>query len=473
MRTPFTPTFRGSTTLFGDSANFNYVSYGPYGYFGGGVYGNYLTNGEGTTDENGQVVIPLPADLLTEADAGSRRVNVEATVSDLAEFPVTSKTSVVFHGADTYVGIRPADYSVPVGQEAAVDLITVDWDGEPVPDQTVAVTFYQREWESERTTQDGQYYTEWTPVDTEIAHDSVTTDDQGKASASFMPEAGGAYIAVATVTDAGGRSLTSSTGIYVMDENYTGWRSAPREYTMELIPDQQSYQVGDTARILVQSPFPNPVTAWLAIERGNLVDQKLVQVSSSDVLEIPITADMAPNVYLSLAAVKPVEPDNEERPFADIRFGITELQVDPDRLALNLTITPKKQSMNREKRPFSIFKSQIIAAHPPRQNSRWRSSIWRYSPSKTTMPPTSSTTSTRRKRSTAKPVPVCSFPAKVWILKSRLISLVGVAAAAARIASLPWANCRVMKTKRAKISPIRRTGKPKSSLMLLATPPLR
>lgn len=353
----FYPDIPGQHYAFGDSANFNYVSYGPYGYFGGGVYGNYLTNGEGTTDENGQVVIPLPADLLTEADAGSRRVNVEATVSDLAEFPVTSKTSVVFHGADTYVGIRPADYSVSVGQEAAVDLITVDWDGEPVPDQTVAVTFYQREWESERTTQDGQYYTEWTPVDTEIAHDSVTTDDQGKASASFMPEAGGAYIAVATVTDAGGRSLTSSTGIYVMDENYTGWRSAPREYTMELIPDQQSYQVGDTARILVQSPFPNPVTAWLAIERGNLVDQKLVQVSSSDVLEIPITADMAPNVYLSLAAVKPVEPDNEERPFADIRFGITELQVDPDRLALNLTITP--QETEYEPGETAVFDIQV------------------------------------------------------------------------------------------------------------------
>lgn len=336
------PDIPGPRYAFGDSANYNYVSYGPYDYPGGGVYGNYLTSDEATTDGNGQVVIPLPANLLNDADAGSRRVNVEATVSDLAEFPVTSKTSVVFHGADTYVGVRPADYSVPVGQEAAVELITVDWDGEPVSDQTVAVTFYQREWESDRSIQEGQYYTEWTPVDTEIATDSVTTDDQGKASASFLPEEGGAYIAVATVTDSGGRSLMSSTGIYAMDENYTGWRSAPREYSMELVPDQQNYQVGDTARILVQSPFPNPVTAWLAIERGNLIDQKLVQVSSSDVLEVPITADMAPNVYLSLAAVKPVEPDNEERPFADIRFGITELQVDPEQLLLNLDITPQE-----------------------------------------------------------------------------------------------------------------------------------
>ena len=353
----FYPDIPGPSFSFGDSAGFNYESYSPYGLGGGGVYGNYLIGGEGTTDADGEFVITLPADLLKDADEGSRRVNVEASVSDLSDFPVTSKTSVIFHGAETYVGIRPADYSVPAGQEAAVELVTVDWEGKPVPNQTVAVTFYRRDWESEREVGFGNYYTTWIPVDTEISAETITTDAQGKATASFTAEEGGSYIAVATVTDAGGRSLTSSTGIYAMDANYTGWRSAPREYTMELIPDQQNYKVGDTARIVVQSPFAEPVTAWLAIERGNLVDQKLVQVSSSDILEIPITAAMAPNVYVSLAAVKPVEPDNEERPFADIRFGITELQVDPEQLALTLDITP--QETNYEPGETAVFDIQV------------------------------------------------------------------------------------------------------------------
>ena len=351
------PDIPGPRYAFGDSASFNYESYGPYGYGGSGVYGNYLVSGDGTTDANGQVVIPLPADLLQDADDGSRRVTVEAYVSDLSDFPVTSKSSVVFHGADIYVGIRPAEYSVAVGQEATVELITVDWDGKPVANQSVDVTFYLRDWESERDVEFGQYYTAWTPVDTEVANTSVTTDAQGKATASFTTDEGGSYIAVATVTDGSGRSQMSSTGVYAMDANYTGWRSAPREYTMELIPDQQNYKVGDTARILVQSPFAQPVTAWLAIERGNLVDQKLVQVSSSNILEIPITPDMAPNVYVSLAAVKPVEPENEERPFADIRFGITEIQVDPEQLALTLSITP--QDLNYEPGETAVFDIQV------------------------------------------------------------------------------------------------------------------
>jgi len=352
------PDIPGPYYAFSDSGGFNYESYGPYSFGGGGgAFGNYLSNGEGSTDANGQVVIPLPADLLNDADEGSRCVRVEVSVSDLAEFPVTTNTSVIFHGADTYVGVRPADYSVPAGQEATVELITVDWDGEPVPNKTVSVTFYRRDWESARDVEFGQYYTVWTPVDTEVANTSVTTDDQGKATASFIPDEGGSYIAVATTTDGGGRGMMSSTGLYAMDANYTGWRSAPREYTMELIPDQRDYKVGDTARIVVQSPFAQPVTAWFTIERGNLVDQKLVQVSSSDILDIPITPDMAPNVYVSLAAVKPVEPENEERPFADIRFGITELQVDPEQLALNLEITP--QDNTYEPRETAVFDIQV------------------------------------------------------------------------------------------------------------------
>jgi alpha-2-macroglobulin len=351
------PDIPGPWYSFGDSGGFYYEARGPYYFGGGGPLGNYVSSGEGRTDGSGQVVITLPANLLQDVDDGSRKVLVEAFVSDLAEFPVSSRASVIFHGAETYVGIRPAEYSVPAGQEAVVELVTVDWDGEPAANQAVDVTFYRRDWEADRDNQWGSYYTLWTPVDTELASERVTTDARGQATASFTPEEGGSYLAVATVVDGGGRSLTSTTGLYALDPNYSGWRSAPREYSMELIPDQPSYRVGDTARILVQSPFAEPVTAWLAVERGNLVTQQVVRVSSSDVLEIPITPDFAPNVYISIAAVKPVEPENEERPFADIRFGLAELTVDTEQLALTLAITP--QETNYAPGETAVFDIQV------------------------------------------------------------------------------------------------------------------
>ena len=102
-------------------------------------------DGQGITDENGRLTITLPADLLKDVEDGSRRVNVEANVSDLANFPVAARTSVIFHAADTYVGIVPTYYVSIAGTATTVDLLTVDWDGQPQPNQDVEVIFYERQ----------------------------------------------------------------------------------------------------------------------------------------------------------------------------------------------------------------------------------------------------------------------------------------------------------------------------------------
>ncbi|MFQ5434779.1 MAG: Ig-like domain-containing protein, partial [Anaerolineae bacterium] len=134
---------------FGDRGGFHFVDAGPFGG-GFGEFGNYISNGEGRTDENGRLVITLPADLLKDAEAGSRSVRIEANVNDLSNFPVASRANVVFHAAETYVGVSPADAILRAGNEGQLDVKTVDWDGSPVGNLPVEVVFYRREWEPVR-----------------------------------------------------------------------------------------------------------------------------------------------------------------------------------------------------------------------------------------------------------------------------------------------------------------------------------
>lgn len=329
---------------FGDQGDFFYEDTGPFGGFGGGTFGNSLTGGDGLTDQNGQLTITLPAALLEEADEGGRKVTVEVTASDIANFPVTANASVDFHAADVYVGVAAQEYIATAGIETGVDLVTVDWDGEIVPNQDVEVVFYARDWEANRNADFGIYYTEWTPVDTEVGRESITTGEDGEASVSFTPEMGGTHLAVATVTDDGGRTQTSSTIIWAVDDAFAGWRTDPTQRTMELVPDKDSYAPGETAHVLVQSPFAEPVQAWLTIERGVVIEERVVVVEGSTVLDIPIPADYAPNVFVTVTAVKPANPDSTENQFADIRLGIAELVVPPDELRLDVTLTPQEES---------------------------------------------------------------------------------------------------------------------------------
>ncbi len=337
----YQPDVPGEPYSFTDQADFNYVDPGIFGGGGGGTFGQYLTNGNGKTDENGNLVITIPADILQDVEDGSRKITVEATVQDITNFPVTANADVIMHSAEGYVGVRPTDFMPAAGEEASVDLLTVDWAGDPLPNQEVEVVFYRREWERKRNSEFGIYFTEWEPIDEEVERVQVTTNDEGEAQATFIPENGGSYIAVATLTDSAGRQQTSSTYLWVIDENFAGWRTDPTQKSMDLVPDKDEYSVGETAQILVQSPFDEQVNAWLTIERGNLLEQRVITLDGgSAVIEVPITSDFAPNVFVSVVAIKPATGPADDNPYADIRLGVTELTVPPDQFNLDVRLTP-------------------------------------------------------------------------------------------------------------------------------------
>lgn len=320
---------------FSNDQNFFYYD----DQFGDSFYGNYLTTGSGQTDGNGQFVISLPADLLADYE-NSRQINIEAAVTDLSGLPVSNRTSLVMHAAESYVGLNNDDYIAVAEAETTINLITVDWDGQPVANQEVEVVFYQREYQFERDARFGSYYNNWIPVDSEVERFTVTTDGEGLAQAGFIPPEGGTYRVVATVSDPAGRTQTSNTFFWATTGDFAAWRNNDRDRRMELIPDKSQYEVGDTAQILVQSPFTGPVQAWLTVERGNLLEQQLITLqSNSDVLEIPITADFAPNAFVSVVAVKGVDATNA---YADIRLGLVELPVQPNQLQLAVSLLPRQ-----------------------------------------------------------------------------------------------------------------------------------
>ncbi len=326
---------------FGDRANFFYEPGGRFNFGLGQPFGQYVLGGEGITDADGRLEIQLPANLLAEAGPGSRLVTVEASITDVSNFPISARSDIVFHAADTYVGVTPATSFGTVDRSLEVDLKTVGWDGVAVGNSNVEVVFYQREWVPTRAKEFGQYYTRWDVNDTEVERRQVRTDEIGKGQATFTPTEGGIYLAVATVSDGSGRTQTSSTMMWVADSRYGGWRNDPTEKRMDLVVDKQEYSPGDVARVLVQSPFEGPVEAWLTVERGSLIEQHLITLdTNSDLLEIPISTDYAPNVFLTVHAVKGVDDTNL---YADMRLGMVELVVSPEQLGINLDITPESE----------------------------------------------------------------------------------------------------------------------------------
>ena len=78
----------------------------------------------------------------------------------------------------------------------------------------------------------------------------------------------------------------------------------------------QSRRYGTHTRAIT---VPEPITAWLVIERGEQIEERLITVDGSTVLELPLSADYAPNVFVTIVAIKPV--DDSDRPWADMRLA--------------------------------------------------------------------------------------------------------------------------------------------------------
>lgn len=306
-------------------------------------FGEVIADGTGRTDANGQFVISLPASL--DDVATSRRFTIEAVVTDINERSVAGRTEVIVHKGQYYAGVSPDVYVGTAGEPQSASLIVVDWNSDPVANQEVSVQIVERRWNSVRE-EDESGRIQWTwsveeiPVGNPI---TVTTDEKGKASVEFTPPKGGTYKIRATVTDAKGNAVSGSAFMWVSSREFIAWRQANND-RIELIADKDTYRPGETAEILIASPFAgNDVQALITVERGSILHHEILTLSSnSTVYKLPITGDLAPNIFVSVVLIKGVDETN---PLPAFKMGMVKLDVDPSEQTILLTVTPDREQV--------------------------------------------------------------------------------------------------------------------------------
>lgn len=311
--------------------------------------------GEGTTDAGGKFIINLPIDLGRSKT--SRLISIEGSVRDANDQTVAVQTEFVAHKAGFYFGLAPEDYVVAAGRPFTVHVLSADVQGKPLAGRDGLVTLFRREWK--QSTVEGRFggmETIYVPSDTKIADVPVKTGADGKGTAVFSVADGGEHRIVVTGGDA---RAAVSMWLYEAGD-YLPWRAEDNN-RITLRADRDAYKVGETARVLVPSPFSGTVNALLTVERGGILQHRLVQLTSNgDVLDIPITQDMAPNAYVSLVIVKGVDAATRAPAF---RVGYTQFTVDPSAFELKVAITPDKSGYQpRETVTYDIRVTDVAGA---------------------------------------------------------------------------------------------------------------
>ncbi len=318
-----------------DFEDFNYDE-GASELYGGG--GEQVASGSGVTNAQGQLVIDIPASLKDSTQ--SQQLTIEATITDESQQVVAGRTSVIVHKGDIYVGARPEEYVANAGQETTVNLIAVDWASKGVANQPIDVEVVERRWSSVQEQDEGGRTTwTWQVEEIPVTTGSATTDANGKAIFRFTPPNGGVFKVKVKSRDAKGNEVIASTTMWVSSGEYVSWRQQ-NSNRIDLIADKKNYSVGETAEILIASPFQGTAEALVTVERGGVLRVEHVTLTSNSLIyKIPITEDFAPNVYVSVMLVKGVDANN---PVASFRAGLVQLAVDNKQKEIQIDITPDK-----------------------------------------------------------------------------------------------------------------------------------
>ncbi|MBI3764136.1 MAG: Ig-like domain-containing protein, partial [Chloroflexi bacterium] len=337
-------------SLLSSSYFFNYD--GPGGYFeftdfdwssgeSGPVYGEageLIAEGDGKTDANGMLTLRLPADIKKKPT--SQTFTAEATVTDVNGQAVSGRTAIIVHQGSFYIGLRPEQYVGTVGEPQTVNIVVSDWNSKPVPNQQIRVVFSKHEWFSvQEQDANGNNIFTWDVKDTPVFTTTATTDAGGMTTAAFTPDAGGTYKVLATGQDSGGHTVRSSTILWISSHDYVTWRQDNND-RIRLIADRKSYAPGDTAKILIPSPFQGEAKALITVERGHILEHEVITLASnSTTYQLPITAEFAPNVFVSVVIVKGVDENN---PTPGFRLGLVQLKVSPEQQEIKVSLTPDK-----------------------------------------------------------------------------------------------------------------------------------
>jgi alpha-2-macroglobulin len=346
-RNPYPERFRDF--LFGNHRTDDWTYW--YHYFGyrsddeedsGGaasqIQGETLLSADGKATLS--VAIPL-AEFPT-----SREVVISSEVTDANNQTLTTTAETTVHPASVYIGVSRVDSLVRAGDTVPLKIVATNTNGEPFTGAVKITATLSREVNSavKSRTDSGATTTrndvaEETLVTSELTLDPAASAGQGTAF-TVTPKSNGLHFLTIRGTDPDGRAFATVTHFNVYGTNEYPWLYED-SLRVKLVAEKKSYKPGETARVLVLTPIEG--TALVTVEREKVLRSFLVPLKADKpVIEIPLTADDAPNAFVSILIIKGAKESAREHKEPQLRLGYCELIVENlrDQLAVSLDAPP-------------------------------------------------------------------------------------------------------------------------------------
>ncbi|HRE87916.1 MAG TPA: alpha-2-macroglobulin family protein, partial [Myxococcota bacterium] len=301
-------------------------------------------SGKGKLDADGALVLEaeLGESLRQALSSGPKILQVEAEVTDVDQQTITGRQTLRVESADAYVGLKLSDRFSSSGAKVSAEVVALTPAGEPIEPRRATLRWTKRTWDHSFESVAGGGRVWVSRFKDEVLHEApVTGLARGRVSVPLGVEGSGTFIAEVLGEDATGRKVSARAELYAWGDG-ASW--SDNEGKLTVLEEKASWHIGETARYIVQSPFPN-AKALVTVERSGVIERRVMDlVGSAPVIEVPVTADMAPNAYVSFALLgTPRNTGSDESgsdQHAELRLGYARLQVDTAERRVQVSVTP-------------------------------------------------------------------------------------------------------------------------------------
>ena len=207
---------------------------------------------DGRTDAGG--ASRMTFDTTIEPTAQPRRYSIEATVTGDDDTEVRNVVNIIATPPFA-LGVKTPRY---VEKPGAIEpqIIAVDGKGDAAPGVDMTVRFIKRNWVSTLQASDfsqgaAKYVTQ--TIDDTLVERKVTSAKEAQ-KLSFEAKEAGVYLVQVEAYDKIGRRQQVSVDFFVGGQSPVTWARAPSQ-TATVTADKDAYAPGETATLVVQSPF--------------------------------------------------------------------------------------------------------------------------------------------------------------------------------------------------------------------------
>ena len=261
-----------------------------------------------------------------------------------------------------FVGAKMEGRVFEMGKPMGVSVVVTDPAGHVIPNAKVTGRWRRREHLSvRRVGMNGRLTWENSSKDVDLPEFSLKSGVRPQP-VDFKPDKPGEYYLNLSVADPQGRVNECGAMVYVAGPGEAWWDQQDHDL-LQLVADKKDYKVGDTAKVMVMSPW-DEADALVTVEREKVMSSWSVHLKGgASLISVPIKDEYLPNAYVSVTLVHGRDAKQEygeegvdlSKPQA--RFGYVSLPVHPDGRNLAVTMALDKEDY----RPGATVKADLTA----------------------------------------------------------------------------------------------------------------